>query len=157
MSIWKRYDTHGLPSLITTNLANRKPLLASSYAARMLMEVINEVRAETAFNLLAFVVMPDHLHMVVSLPSGLKLGRVMQLIKGRFSNRYHRATGGDGNLWQERYHERTLRTEQQLITAIEYVHGNPMKAGIVSQLEDFPWSSANPTHDTDLRRYLGSG
>jgi putative transposase len=123
----------------------------------MLLEVIREVRTETTFKLLAFVVMPDHLHMVVSLPSELRLGRVMQLIKGRFSNRYHRETGGAGNLWQERYHERTLRTSHQLITAIEYVHGNPVKAELVSQVSDFSWSSANPKHDTDLPRYLGSG
>jgi len=154
MSVWKRFHAHGLPSFITTNLEKRRPLLSAERPAQMLLDVVKEVRRETEFKLLAFVIMPDHMHLVLALPPDLRLGRVMQLIKGRFSNRYNELVGGGGRLWQERYHERALRTEAELVAAIEYVHRNPVAAGLVSEAEDFSWSSANQSRSTDLQRYL---
>lgn len=78
----------------------------------------------------------------------------MQLIKGRFSNRYNRINGKSGKLWQERYHERTLRSEPELVAAIQYVHDNPVTAGLAGQAESFRWSSANPACQSDLQAYL---
>ena len=120
----------------------------------MVIDVVREVRRETDFDLLAFVIMPDHVHFVIALPPDVKLGRVMQLIKGRFSNRYNKAVGRVGRLWQERYHERALRSERELLAAREYVHLNPVKGGLVADATFFLWSSANPIHATDLDRYL---
>ena len=121
----------------------------------MLLQVISEVRCETRLQLLAFVIMPDHVHFVLVLPPEQKLGRVMQLIKGRFSNRYNRRAGHSGSIWQERYHERTLRGERALLAAMEYVHANPVQAGLAGQAESFSWSSANSAYKTDLDGYLG--
>lgn len=154
MSVWKRFHGHGLPSLITTNATERRPIFASRPAAEMLLQVIGEVRRETGFKLLAFVIMPDHMHLVLALAGQTICGRVMQLIKGRFANRYNRSAGQTGRLWQERYHERALRSERELLAAIEYVHLNPVEGGLVADAKCFLWSSANPIHATDLDRYL---
>lgn len=155
MSVWQRFDSGGFPSLITTNVENRQPIFDSPDATRLLIRVISEVRHEARLKLLAFVVMPDHLHLVVA--GRQPHGRVMRLIKGRFSHRYNRANGRCGKLWQERYHERALRSETELVSAIRYVHENPVKAGLASQAESFCWSSANPTYETDLQAYLEQG
>jgi len=157
MSIWKRYEGQGLPSLITTNVAARIPLFQSTAAAQLLLQVIGEVGQETRFKLFAFAIMPEHLHLVLALPEGQSMGRAMQLIKGRFSARYHRLVGGSGQVWQGRYHERVLRNERELMAAIEYVHNNPVKAGLASQVEAFSWSSAHPERGSDLSSYLDSG
>jgi REP element-mobilizing transposase RayT len=108
----------------------------------MLLEVMGEVRRDTGFELHAWVVMPDHAHFVIQLRGPSKLGRVMQLIKGRFAHRYNKLSGSAGNLWQSRYHARVLRHENALNAAIEYVHYNPVAAGLVSSPEEFSWSSA---------------
>lgn len=155
MSVWRRFNNHGYPSLITTNIEHRHALLGSPDAAGRLLNVIGEVRHETRFQLLAFVIMPDHVHLVVAVPERLRLSRLMRLIKGRFANRHNRSMRSSGSLWQERYHERGLRSERELVAAIEYVHANPVKAGLVSQAESFPWSSANSAYDTDLDAFLG--
>ena len=112
-------------------------MLASRTAASALLRVIAEVRHETRFKLLAFVVMPDHIHLVLAMPPRVKVSRVMQLIKGRFANRYDVAAGRAGALWQTSYHERALRSERDLVAAIEYVHNNPVRAGLASQAESF--------------------
>ncbi len=154
MSVYRRFNAAEFPSLVTTNVADREALFTSEAAARMFMEVLDEVRSETGFHLLAFVVMPDHVHLVLSLPPSHHLGQIVQLIKGRFSRRYNGVTGRSGRLWQSRYHERTLRSEGELFAAIEYVHRNPVLAGLVRAESAFPWSSARGEYSTDVTKYL---
>jgi putative transposase len=119
------------------------------------MEVLDEVRMETTFGLLAFVVTPNHVHLVLVPSMSHSLGEFMQLLKGRFSRRYNGVTGGSGSLWQSRYHERALRSERELLAAIEYVHLNPVTAGLVEHASAYPWSSANGGYSNDLLVCLG--
>jgi len=154
MSVYRRFNTVEFPSLLTTSLADRRALFNSPTADRMFIEVLYEVRSETAFHLLAFVVMPDHMHLVLGPPASRRLAQVLQLVKGRFSHRYNAKTGRSGPLWQSRYHERTLRSEDELFAAIEYVHRNPVAAGLTREASAFPWSSASGEYATDLAMYL---
>ena len=142
MSVHRRYEGHGLPTLVTSNVEGRRPLFQSATAVRMLLEVMGEVRRDTGFELNAWVVMPDHIHFVMRVPDTSKLGRVMQLIKGRFAYRYSKFNGSCGTTWQSRYHGRVLQSQRALNAAIEYVHANPVVAGLASYPEEFQWSSA---------------
>jgi REP element-mobilizing transposase RayT len=118
------------------------------------MQILYDVRAETNFQLLAFCVMPDHLHLIL-VPPPKQLGRIIQLIKGRFARAYNQQEGIAGSVWQSRYHERTLYREQALSNAIEYVHNNPVVARLADRPDQYPWSSANEHYPTDLARYFG--
>ena len=152
MSIYRRFDDH-FPSLVTSNTAERTAIFSSDGVARLFIQILHEVRLETDCELLAFVVMPDHVHLVLQCAAPHPIGQVMQLIKGRFSRRYNEMTGKSGRVWQSRYHERALRGERELFSAIEYVHGNPVAAGLVAEALDFAWSSASEG-DLDLDAYL---
>lgn len=66
MSLYRRYDTENQPSLITTNTQQRAPIFASSATCKLLLETLYEVRDETRYQLLAFVIMPEHLHLVLA-------------------------------------------------------------------------------------------
>jgi putative transposase len=151
MSVWRRFPDHGFPSLLTTNVEGRKPIFGDRCAAEMPLEVIDEVRSEEVFELHSYVVMPDHLHLVITTPIGRSLGRVVQLIKGRFAWRYNRSRGDGGKVWQDRYHERALRSEHEFASAVEYVHGNPVVAGLAKEITEYPWSSASQPHPVRLR------
>lgn len=142
MSVWRRYPDHGYPSLLTTNVEGRRGIFQNTEAIKQLLEVVEEVEREENFELHAYVVMPDHLHLVVSLRFGKSLGRMVQLIKGRFAWRYNRSRSRTGKVWQDRYHERALRDERELYSAIAYVHNNPVVAGLVDEDVLYPWSSA---------------
>ena len=141
--------------MVTTNTTHRRALFGTETAARLFMQVLDDVRLETTFGLLAFVVMPNHVHLVLTPSVSHSLGEFMRLLKGRFARRYNGATGGSGSLWQSRYHERTLRSERELLAAIEYVHLNPVMAGLVEDASAYPWSSAGREHCTDLLVCLG--
>ena len=143
MSVWRRYHAPEYPHLVTTNTVDRRKIFASPIAARLLLQVIAEVRLEEKITLRAFVIMPDHIHLVIDAPADRSLGHVMQLIKGRFARRYNQQVGFSGELWQGRYHERALRSERELVTAIAYVEGNPVAAALVEEAADYPWSSAS--------------
>ena len=156
MSVHRRYD-HSYPSLLTTTCADRQPLFRRAEAARLFIENLYAVRTETTYKLLAFVVMPDHVHLVVVPSAGHALGQVVQLIKGRFARVYNSQVGSSGSLWQSRYHESALLSEQALVWAVEYVHENPVAGGLVASAEEYPWSSARAEFETDLESYLMSG
>jgi len=66
----------------------------------------------------------------------------MKMIKGRFARQYQGRRGQRGALWQSRYHEEALQTDEALWAAVEYVHHNPVAAGLVSNPAEYPWSSA---------------
>jgi putative transposase len=142
MSVYTRFHGHELPALVTSNTDGRQRVFESPVAVRMLLEVMGEVRRDIGFELHAWVVMPDHVHFLIQLRGPSKLGRVMQLIKGRFAYRYNKMNGSVGNLWQSRYHARILRHERAINAAIRYIHDNPVAAGLVSAPEEFAWSSA---------------
>lgn len=106
----------------------------------MFLDVIGEVRRDTGLEIFAWVVMPVHVVMRASPP--VALGRLMQLIKGRFANRFNEFRGTRGQVWQDRYHARVLASEKALSAAIEYAHQNPVAAGLVASQEEYRWSSA---------------
>ena len=121
-----------------------------------MLKTVNQVRVELSFKLLAFAIMPDHLHLIVVPPEDGP-AKMMQLIKGRFSRTYGGLTACAEPVWQSRYHERILTTEQALFSAIEYVHNNPVASRLVGQPEDYRWSSAGAEWKTDLEQFFRSG
>ena len=155
MSVYRRFDAEGYPSLVTANVTGRRPALNRAHAAELFIKVIYDVRGETNFQLLAFVVMPDHSHVVLKPAKEDRMGRVIQLIKGRFARLYNQAAGGGGSFWQSCYHERALRSETELVNAIKYVHANPVAEGLVAEAAAYAWSSAGGRYETDLVTYMG--
>ena len=154
MSIYRRVHSDNLPSFVTTNVNERRSIFTSSSTCELLIRIIFEVRTETSFKLLAFTIMPDHLHIIV-VPSETGVSRIVQLIKGRFARAHNELTGRAGAVWQSRYHERTLRNERSLLSAIEYVHYNPVAARLVREANSYRWSSVNGCYTTDIEQYLG--
>ena len=141
MSVYRRFR-HLMPSLLTTNLAARRPLLVAPPAAKLLLDTLERTRAETGMVLLAYVLMPDHVHLVTAPSATCSLSRFMQLFKGRFSREWNARCGAAGSVWRSRFDERALTNEESLLRAIEYVHWNPVKAGLSVCPEEHPWSSA---------------
>lgn len=142
MSVYRRFHGHRLPSLITTNVADRTPLFANRAASDALVHALVEAHEELRFRLHAWVLMPDHLHLVIEVPDGMTSGMVMRFIKARFARRWNHRVGSGGAVWQTRFHERVLTSERALLAAVEYVHANPVMAGLAVSAEDYPLSSA---------------
>ena len=108
------------------------------------MQAMRHQHQQQQVNSLAFVVMPDHLHWLFALQNDWSLAKVMQSIKGRSAyqiQKFRRERGeiaANQRLWQEGYHDRALRKEEDLQQLAHYIVANPIRAGLVSKIADYP-------------------
>lgn len=128
-----RCSAPGYEYLVTTVCAGRRRVFADDHADRRLIECVQSLETEGHARWLAWVVMPDHFHGLVSLPDAASLSRLMRMLKGRSS----RALGGP--VWQKGFHDHALRLEEQRDAVARYVVGNPVRAGIVDHIDDYPY------------------
>ena len=134
-----RKGRHSEPNriyLVTTITHQRQPLFLNFYAGRKVVHALRheEQRAET----LAYVVMPDHLHWLLRLESEATLERVVRNVKAFSARRINEAVERRGPVWQPGYHDRALRWEKNLVKLARYVVANPLRAGLVKRVGDYP-------------------
>jgi len=106
-------------------------------------------RHERPFMIDAVVILPDHLHAILTLPEGdADFAGRWRRMKGHFSSGLLRAgigikrhANGELALWQRRYWEHTVRDENDFARHVDYIHYNPVKHGLVTRVQDWPHSS----------------
>src|SRR5580700_819984 len=91
------------------------------------------------FELDDFVIMPDHLHLLLTVFDEMTIERAMQLIKGRFSHRLSHELGYQGEVWQRGFTEAQVMNRESLEKHREYIAQNPVKAGMVASADEFPF------------------
>jgi len=150
MTDYRRLHIPGASWFFTVNLAERRGngLLVERIAD--LRQAFAVVKARHPFRLEAWVVLPDHLHCIWTLPPGdMDFSSRWGLIKAGFSRTVDqgervsasRARRGERGLWQRRFWEHGLRDEQDFLRHVDYIHRNPVKHGWVRQVRDWPHSS----------------
>ena len=108
--------------------------------AEILVETLFHYRAGGAYLLHEFVVMPDHLHLLLTPGPTTTLERAMQLIKGGSSHEIHKRRGHRMEIWQPGFHERTVRDAQDFQSKVEYIRMNPVTSKLVDKPEEWPYS-----------------
>jgi putative transposase len=94
------------------------------------------------YRLLAWCVMPNHVHVLIEQMQGDPLGEIVRAWKSFTSLQINRARGKTGQFWARDFFDRYMRNEDQVWRAIGYIEGNPVKAGLVQAAADWPFSSA---------------
>lgn len=94
------------------------------------------------YRLLAWVVMPNHVHVVIEVFDGFPLDRVVSSWKSYTAKQANQLLGRTGQFWSIEYFDRMVRDETHLANLIRYLHENPVRAGLVRKPEDWPFSSA---------------
>lgn len=123
--------------LLTATVEGRETLFIDFALGRLVVDELKTVQAEGLVDSLAWVVMPDHLHWLMALRQG-SLSDLMRRVKGRSAKRINAATGRLGKLWQDSFHDRALRREGDVLAAARYIVANPLRAGLVSRIGDYP-------------------
>jgi putative transposase len=126
-----------------TSRISRKRKFLSTAELNCLAQVIAERRSKHGFLITAWVFLPDHWHAILYPPSPLTISDAMEAIKVSSTRRMNRMRGEPGVLWQGRFFDRALRTVKEYGETLEYIHWNPVKAGLVSRPELWPWSSVH--------------
>jgi putative transposase len=116
-----------------------KRLLQSERNAGLLIDVMRSLVAEHRFKLHDFVIMPDHIHLLLTVEDGMTIEKAMQLIKGRFSHRLSHESAYKGEVWQRGFTEVQVLNKQNFEDHRTYIANNPIKAGLVASAEDYPF------------------
>ena len=126
----------------TTKTSQGRALLQSERNARLMIDVLRSYVTAGKFRLHDFVVMPDHLHVLLTVGDGMTVERAMQFIKGGFSYRLKKECGYWGEVWQRGFSETRVEDRQSFMKHRDYIAANPVKAGLVDSQEEFPYCFA---------------
>jgi len=148
----KRYYGAGHLHFITCSCYHRQPLLATPDRRDLFLTVLEQVRRRYQFVVVGYVVMPEHIHLLISEPQKKNPSTVMQAIKLGFARRVlaqERRNQSQPNLsdhtpqhiWQTRFYDFNVWTERKRIEKLLYMHNNPVKRGLVTSPELWRWSS----------------
>jgi putative transposase len=131
--------SNGRVFFVTTKTSMGRRLLQSERHAMLLIDVLRANVAAGKFEMHDFVIMPDHLHLLMTLPGDVTIEQAMQLIKGGFSYRLKRDLGYQGEVWQRGFSEVRIIDGQSFLQHRAYIVQNPVKAGLVERAEEWPY------------------
>ena len=116
---------------VSTQTAGRKPFFRHERWARLMLATIDHYR-ESGYELHAFVIMPDHLHLLITPFESVE--KSVQLIKGGFSFRAKRELEWNGDIWQPGFTDHRIRDEEDRGRQLEYIRRNPIEARLVEDV-----------------------
>ncbi len=122
---------------VTAATHNRRRLFQVPQHAELLLETLQHYRREGHYKLHAFVIMPDHIHLLLT-PQTITLERTMQLIKGGFSHRLASRLP----VWQRGFTDHRIRDPTDFEVRRNYIHQNPTRANLAATANAYPFSSA---------------
>ncbi|WP_433769505.1 REP-associated tyrosine transposase [Pseudomonas putida] len=132
-----RYGELNRIYLLTTNTFEREPVFQDFVLGRLIVDQFRQAQDSRRAISLAWVVMPDHFHWLIDLQQG-SLSELMQRVKSLSTKAVNLSTGRKISLWQQGFHDRALRREEDLVKLARYVVANPLRAGLVEKLGDYP-------------------
>jgi len=132
-----RASEPGRPYLVTTVTLNRRPLFRDWRMGRLLVDSLRSTQVLHYADTLAWVVMPDHLHWLVT-PVTESLDAIVRRVKSCSARAINQSKGTTGSLWQKGYHDHALRKEEDIRATARYIITNPLRAGIVEHIGNYP-------------------
>ena len=125
--------------LVSTKTSMGRCLLQSERNASLFVDVLRSCVAAKKFCVHDFVVMPDHIHILLTVGLDMTIERAVQLIKGGYSYRLKKETGYNGDVWQKGFSEVRVQGQRSRQRYREYIAQNPVKAGLMESPHEFPY------------------
>ena len=136
-----RYQQTGHLHFVTFSCYHRQPNLSLALNRDLFLSVIEQVRLRYRFDIIGYVVMPEHVHLLLSKPESGNLSIVVQVLKQIVSRKVSASEQHVESFWQRRFYDFNVRTERKRIEKLRYLHQNPVTRGLVEKPEDWQWSS----------------
>src|SRR6185312_481955 len=136
-----RLTVPGYPHHVIQRGNNRQAIFASAADYQMLLELLHDNARKFGVALHAYVLMTNHFHLLVTPESPDSLPQMMQAVGRRYVRYFNDAQGRSGTLWEGRYRSTLIQTERYLLACMVYIDLNPVRAGLVAEAKDYPWSS----------------
>ena len=138
-----RYYSPGQIVFITQVVKDRQKVFTDVEMVRLLRDVIRTTKERFPFEMLGYVFLPDHFHILIRPEGNNNFSQIMHSLKGGFTSAYKRRTNFSGhmNFWQKRFWDHVIRDEKDFENHIHYIHYNPIKHGYVKNPSDWQNSS----------------
>ncbi len=120
---------------------NRSAVFAAAGDYQTFLHALGQTKSRYPFRLYAYCLMSNHFHLVLEPEAGQSVSRILQSLTVAHTWHYHRRRGGSGHVWQGRFKSPVVAADEHLLTVMRYVESNPLRAGMVSDLAAYPWSS----------------
>jgi putative transposase len=134
-----RYQKTGTFHFLTFSCYQRKPLLSRPGAYEVFERELETVRRKYEFVVAGYVLMPEHVHILVGEPHRSSLSVALQVLKQKTSQKLKKKS--DLRFWQVRYYDFNVHSNSKRIEKLRYIHCNPVVRGLVKRPEDWQWSS----------------
>ncbi len=134
----KRFQKAEALHFITFSCFQRLPLLESPGAKDTVEAVLEQIRERHHARVYAYVLMPEHVHLLINEPPSILVAQFLKALKQTTSRKLK---GDRERFWQDRYFDRNIRGEAARSEVIRYIHRNPVKRGLVASPEHYRWSS----------------
>ena len=145
-----RFQHSGQSHFVTFCCYHRRPLLGTDEIRRIFESALERVRRSYRLCVYGYVIMPEHVHLLLSEPQQGTLADALKSLKQGISRRWigklplkpkAGLSGPPGHFWQKRYYDFNIRNYAQFVEKLRYVHRNPVKRGLCDRPEEWPWSS----------------
>ena len=123
---------------ISTVTLERHPVFDSFTLARVVIQCLKREDDAAHSRTMAFVLMPDHLHWLFQLKGDKPLSTCVNNVKSLATRKINQISGRQGRLWQKGFHDRAIRKEEDLTSVARYIVANPLRAGLVNSVKDYP-------------------
>jgi putative transposase len=130
-----RYQQTGQFHFLTFSCFQRRPYRSTVAAMELFEDALERVRLRYLFVVAGYVVMPEHVHLLVSEPRRVLLSKAIQALKLSVSLRSH-----ERPFWQAHYYDFNVHTEKKRVEKLRYIHRNPVRRGLAANPEDWQWS-----------------
>jgi len=144
----KHYDNLGTARFVTFSCYRRLPGFKNKRSKDIFINTLDSAREKHKFKIFGYVIMPEHVHLVILPPDDMKLGLVIREIKSKMAREYFsEVIENNKNLkhvfWQKRCYDHNCRSRETVIEKINYCHKNPVVRKLVKKPEDWEYSSYN--------------
>ena len=136
-----RLSVPGYPHHVIQRGNNRQPIFATLGDRQLFLELLEQNAKKFAVHIHAYVLMGNHFHLLATPQAQDALPQMMQAVGRRYVRYYNDSQGRSGTLWEGRYKSTVIQTERYLLACMVYIDLNPVRAGLVAQARDYPWSS----------------
>lgn len=136
-----RLSLAGHPHHVLQRGHDRQPVFRDRDDHERFLELLGDALVATSMSLHAYVLMPNHVHLLLTPGQDAALSRLMQALGRRYVQFFNRRHQRSGTLWEGRYRAAPIQSERHLLACMAYLDLNPVRAGLVARPADYPWSS----------------
>ena len=136
-----RLTVPGLPHHVIQRGNNRQTVFRDDDDRELLLQLLSEHAARAKVALHAYVLMDNHFHLLLTPETQHGIPEMMQAVGRRYVQHFNRRHARTGTLWEGRYKATLIQTERYLLACMAYIDLNPVRAGLVAQAGDYPWST----------------